>query len=431
MIVSLTWAPARNPFSINTTPWFQWDSGNCLRSLSHGITFGRCGGPGFTQSSIERWLNVRWCGTAGWLPGYSWLVSALHLLGFSLPLAGLLLSWVAMAAAMFLIWFGWAHDLPPIRSFLLLMLFGLFPGAVYSFAIFPLSIALLCIMGSVFRATGERFFVAALFMVFGGLCYPSAWFAAAGLAIGLVLVAIPFGRSTMVRRGLWGVAGLASLPILGLLDWSTVGTALAYFKSQSNYNSGAPGMYFFRLLFTTKTRQQQAIGRFYGEVLAFQALLAAVITGYAACSTSLAWRRGQRAPLQIYPAVVGASVAIGLCSARKRCCFELKHRARCALHCLSSQNAHALARRRHRGSWGYNSSNLATVLLGPSVLVPQRLQQEQATAPAFRIAQDRVQPVTWFIASRAGTGRYSRPSSGLAQRRTTIVGLSASQHSHV
>ena len=312
VIVSLTWAPARNPFSINTTPWFQWDSGNYLSIASHGITFGRCGGPGFPESSIERWLNVRWCGTAGWLPGYSWLVSALHLLGFSLPLAGLLLSWVAMAAAMFLIWFGWARDLPPIRSFLLLMLFGLFPGAVYSFAIFPLSIALLCIMGSVFAATRERFFVAALFMVFGGLCYPSAWFAAAGLAIGLVLVAIPFGRSTMVRRGLWGVAGLASLPILGLLDWSTVGTALAYFKSQSNYNSGAPGMYFFRLLFTTKTRQQQAIGRFYGEVLAFQALLAAVITGYAACSTSLAWRRGQRAPLQIYPAVVGASVAMGL-----------------------------------------------------------------------------------------------------------------------
>ncbi len=233
----------------------------------------------------------------------------------SLPDAGLLISWVAMAGALFLTWWGWCRDLPPVRALLVLVLLGLFPGAVYNFAYFPTSLALALVIGALLAASRERFFVAALLMTLAGLCYPSAIFAALGLAAGLVLVAVPLGRATVARRALWGVAGLGSLLVLGLHDQLAFGHADAFVVMDTAPGlraRGFPGQDFLRLVFRRDTFEQRNIGRPGAALLAGQAVVAVVLAGASAGLAAVGWRRDGPEPSRIYPALVGLAVVVGI-----------------------------------------------------------------------------------------------------------------------
>jgi hypothetical protein len=313
LTVGAAWGQARNPFSFNPNLWTRWDSFNYATIAMHGRTFGRCRSPRF--SALPNPLHMKWCGTAGWLPGYPWLIRAVNLSGIALPKAALLISWIGLATAMFLVWLGWGRDLPLGRALVLLLLFGLFPGAVYNFALFPTSVALACVVGALLAAMRERFLTAALLMFFAGLCYPSSWFAALGLAVGLVLIALPLGEAAIVRRALWGLAGLASLLVLGLHDQFAYGHADAYLLMDSQRGldaKGFPGQDFLRLIFTQNTVEQKLIGRFGGAVLAVQGAVAVSLSGAAAVVAALAWRRKGRDPALLYPALVGIAVVLSV-----------------------------------------------------------------------------------------------------------------------
>jgi hypothetical protein len=300
-IDSIGWGPARNPFTFQPLLWGRWDSLNYGVIAAHGRTFGRCGSPGFPASSVTGYFKETWCGTAGWLPGFPWLTHALGTTGYPLGDSGLLISWLAMATALFLVWFGWGRDLSPVRAGALLLLFGLFPGSVYNFAFFPTSLALAGVVGAVLAATRGRYFIGAILMTLAGLCYPSAWFAAAGLAAGLVIVALPLGLWVVIRRALWGLAGLSSLVILAIHDQIDFGHANAYFVMQSIVGGppvGFPGQPFLK--------------RFGRDALSFQAVLALVLVGGAVIHTTVGWMRKERDAKRVYPAAVGVVVVLGL-----------------------------------------------------------------------------------------------------------------------
>jgi len=317
-IVGTAWGAARIPFTFTTGLWTRWDSTQYLAIAAHGRTFGRCGSPGLPATPASRILHQTLCGTAPWLPGYPWLIRALHATGLSLTDAGVLISWSAMAAAIFLVWLGWGRDLAPGRALLLLVLFGVFPGSVYNFAVFPTAVALACVVGAVLAATRERFLIAALLMTAAGLCYPTGWFAAAGLAVGLVLVALPLGTAAVVRRALWGLAGFGSLLVLGLADQFAFGYADAFFRLDTQRGVGSvvsPGQAFLRLVIQQNSYVQTLIGPFSARVLAFQAVLAVALAGAAAGVTAVAWRHQDRVASRIYPALVGLAVVLGLMAA--------------------------------------------------------------------------------------------------------------------
>lgn len=313
-VVGLSWGPARTPFEFNPYLWARFDSINYLGIAEHDRTFGRCGGPGQPLSGLARLSHDQWCGTAGWLPGFPWLVRVGGALGFSLPDAGLAISWLAMALALFLVWWGWGRDLHPLRALVLLLLIGLFPGAVYNFAFFPTSLALAGTVGAILAASRERFFVAALCMTLAGLCYPSAWFAAVGLAVGMVAVAWPLGAGVMVRRGFWGAAGLASLLVLGLHDQIAFARADAFFVMDAAPGlraKGFPGEDFLRLVFTHHTDEQRHLGRFGAGVLAAQGVLAVALTA-AAAVLGIRHRRERDGTAGLYAALVGVAVVVGI-----------------------------------------------------------------------------------------------------------------------
>jgi hypothetical protein len=311
-VVGVSDAGARNPVNIRGTTWSRFDSLNYLDIARHGVTFGKCAHFHFVGRPIL--YGQKWCGTAAWLPGYPWLIRALHATGVGLNASGVLIAWIATAVALFLAWYGWGRDLSHGRAFLVLLLIGLFPGAVYNFALFPTSVALALVLGALVAANRRRFVVAALLMLGSGLCYPSAWFAAAGFAVALVVVAHRFTPSRQVERALSGLLALSSLLVLMLISkpWN----AFFLIDRQSAVRAnGFPGQEFLRLLFTHDTVSQRLIGIFYGWVLAAQASIAMVLVTVACAIAIRSWRSTSPDVSLVYPAAVGAAVFLGVVAA--------------------------------------------------------------------------------------------------------------------
>ena len=303
LVVGIGWGPARDPFRFSAVPWFHWDSFNYLDIASYGATFGRCSSAAFASQPNK--LDVKWCGTAGWLPGYPWLIDVVHWSGMSMDSAGLLISWVALGVGLFLAWYGWCRDLSAGRALVVMTAFALFPGAVYNFAIFPTSVALACIVGAIIAATRERFWLSAVLMTAAGLCYPAAWFAAIGIAVGLVVVAIPLGPSEMKRRGLWGLAGLSSLVIFAVLN-PGLEDYLTYEFERGVKLPGLPGTQYLKTMVTESSYEQLGLGRVGRFFLALQTVAGSVI------AVAALWLSRARSAQDLYPAYVGAAVFIGL-----------------------------------------------------------------------------------------------------------------------
>jgi len=311
-VVGVAWGPARNPFSFDPNLWARWDTFNYLSIAEQGRTFAKCSSPAFVSQPNP--FSQVWCGTAGWLPGYPWLIKVGHMAGLGWEAGGLLISWVALAVALFLVWWGWGRDLAPGRALAVLLAFGLFPGAVYNLAIFPTSVALALLVGALLTVTRAHYISAALLLTAAGLCYPSAWFAAAGIAVGLVVLAIPLGVDAVIRRAFWGAAGLASLALLVLHDqFAFNGKFNAYFILDTQkylVATGFPGEEFLRTLFTRNTLEQKKLGTFAATMLSVQAAITVILTAAAAVVTAVQWRRRVRDPLQIYPALVAVAVVL-------------------------------------------------------------------------------------------------------------------------
>jgi hypothetical protein len=311
-VVGARWGPARDPLRFEPSLWARWDTFNYGAITQYGRNFGHCDRP--PLSVLANPFHATWCGTAGWLPGYPWLIRMVQTTGITLPNGGLLLSWAATAVAMFLVWFGWGRDLHPVRALLVMVAFGVFPGAVYNFALFPTSIALACAVGAILAATRERFLVAALLMTGAGLCYPSAWFAAVGLAIGMVLVGCTLGVRQVIRRAVWGLAGLGSLVVLAVHDQLAFGHANAYILVTTGPGfdgRGYPGSGFVQLVLHRDTPEQKRIGRTAADALAVQAVVAVATAFLAALSTAWTWLR-TKATGDIYPAAAGLSVVVSV-----------------------------------------------------------------------------------------------------------------------
>ncbi len=312
LVITLAWGPARTVGSLKPDQWIRWDSFNYLWIVQSGNTFGRCGSPGFPMSALERYAHVKWCGNAGWLPGYPLVVKLVATVGIAPDTAGMLVAWLATAAAIFLIWFGWCRDLSWRRALVVLVLFGVFPGAVYNFAIFPTSLALVAVIGAIIVAARRHLFTSAVLMTVAGLCYPSAWFAAVGFAIGLVLIAVPEGRDRIVRNAAWGLAGLSSLVVLAVYDAVSVNVWDAYFVFQQSNVGGFPVTYLLDLLVTATTVQQHLIGRFGARVLSLQVAVILAITGTAAGVAGKAYREHRQDPATTIAACVGVGVVVGM-----------------------------------------------------------------------------------------------------------------------
>jgi len=208
--------------------WSRFDSGIYLEIAAHGYSATRCGIPALFPPHTM-------CGTVGWSPLYPGLIAMLGHLGLPLPVAAMALSILFAYLTLQMIWVligpSWSFS-----HLCCLALAACFPGMVYYYALFPVSLltflAVLCLILFIRR----RFLLAGLV---GALC---TWaFALGPLIVVVLLVAVvlvergPALRHRAARTA--GVALAGFVAVLLLTQW-WVGNWTDYFKDQSKYGNG-------------------------------------------------------------------------------------------------------------------------------------------------------------------------------------------------
>ncbi len=306
VVVGVNSHRGRNPFSFVPLNWMRWDSFNYQAIANHGSTFYACPASSFPAEK----LHLHWCGDAAWFPAYPWLMRLGHGLGLSIPSTGVGISWVCLALALFVLWWGWLRDLHWFRALVLMALFSVFPGAVFNYAIFPMSLTLVLVLAGLASAHRGHFVVMALAMGAAGLCYPLVWPGDIGLTAGLVFVAWPQGRRQVARVACYGMGALVlSIVLLSSVYAGQTGYFNAYYLTarQATTPAGRALLLFYRMLVEQKSVEQRRLGPTARAALSLQILMALVVV---TISSVAAVARRQAA--LVYPAAFAIGVVFGV-----------------------------------------------------------------------------------------------------------------------
>jgi len=134
--------------------WARWDSGHYLAIATTGYEYFSCARIGGRLTDA--------CGNAAWFPLYPWLLKPWIALGVAPATAGVWVSGLGALGMLTALWNAFLR-MRGARGWLVLGMAAVFPGAVYQHAIFPTSLALLCLVLAAFFVVRERWVLAGLF----------------------------------------------------------------------------------------------------------------------------------------------------------------------------------------------------------------------------------------------------------------------------
>jgi len=179
-----------------------------------------------------------WCGNAGWMPGYPLLLHALHGLGLNLRRAGLIASLTLGYGVLLWLWTRFLVALPKPRGLVVLSLAGVFPGAIYSHAVFPISAFLVLAIACLDALRCHRPRLAGVAGAAGALTYATGVLMAP-VAATFALRDAGIARARRWRNALGVTASIVSgfAAVLLFHAW-TLGAWDAFFRVQSSYGHG-------------------------------------------------------------------------------------------------------------------------------------------------------------------------------------------------
>jgi hypothetical protein len=211
--------------------WARYDSGLYASIAEHGYTFFRC-------PAKEAWPPGSWCGTTGWMPLYPWTMELLHRCGLSIFAAGVVVSAIL---SYFVLLTAWTLIGPELRigHLTALALAASFPGLVYFYAVFPISMVVLFALLAILALDRRRYLLAGL------AAAAASWSYATGFVLIPVLAAAApltdWGSSIWNRaKHTMESAGVALAGFLALLAgfWWWAGNWQAFFLDQAKYGNG-------------------------------------------------------------------------------------------------------------------------------------------------------------------------------------------------
>ena len=216
------------PFAATKT-WSRWDSFLYLSIAKGGYTFFRC-------HRQHRHGPERWCGNAGWFPGYPWVVGGLHRLALPLAPTALAVSWLACLGTLVVLWKAFlAGRSRPAASAIALTYAAFAPGLVYLYGLFPLSLLTFCTVAYFALLQRGRWLAAGIAAAAAGITYPVGLVAAPAGAVWLLTQR---GVRPLERlRRLAAVAGpaLAALGLYALDQRLETGRWNAYLLVQRKF----------------------------------------------------------------------------------------------------------------------------------------------------------------------------------------------------
>ena len=280
IVVSALWRAGLDMWSAQS--YVQWDSLWYLLIGEQGITLDPCG-PLFPNRRPDEW-----CGTVGWMPLYPAVFSGVAAVtGWSLATAGWAVSAVFALTGLWLAALVLDRLSPAAMSAnaAVVLLLAVFPGMVWSSAVFPMSMALAMIWGAALLLSHQRRIAAAGVLGLVAITHST----------GLIIVAVAlvwFWWTAWRHRRIpgWETAALM-VPVgaLAVVHQMVVGSWNAYFLVQGTYGH--------RLSAFPVVLVERISGAVGGEVMvpsrwpSVQEALVVVLISTALVATAVAWRR--------------------------------------------------------------------------------------------------------------------------------------------
>lgn len=218
---------------LNSRNFMRMDSGHYTSIADQGYEFISCEGiPGMSLGDH--------CGNCGWFPGYPALIKALT--GLSIPSsdAGFLISIVStcLLAALLFIVLARINDSTLLKRTLVLLLALTFPGQIYLFSVFPLSLAIALILASMLAFQQGKSALASAFAAAAVFCYPGATWYVGALALASLFTQPKLLLDSDSVRKAATVIGIGAAGFLAVLyvHHVTVGQWDAFFLTQEKYD---------------------------------------------------------------------------------------------------------------------------------------------------------------------------------------------------
>jgi hypothetical protein len=200
------------------------DSSIYLWIANSGYTLTRCSGPPFPKGS--------WCGNTAWQPLYPWMIKVVSLVGISQTAAAEILTQVFALGVLVLVW---QFARRSRHAHLIVVLAAVFPGAVYLYTIYPVSLVIFLSL-LLFKLLEQRRYAWAMVPAF---LIPLGY-SSAGAIIGVVgLWWLVFRRLDEWKKGalVVGASVAGYLTFLAVMR-ITVGNWRAEFLSSAKYGIG-------------------------------------------------------------------------------------------------------------------------------------------------------------------------------------------------
>lgn len=154
--------------SMRPEVWARWDSGNYEDITTRGYYWDDC----VDHDRLDLDGN---CTNAAWYPLYPGLMNtAMRLTGTDRATAGVYIAQASALALLLVVWNGLLRRRTDVCGYALLVLAGFFPGGVYYFAEFPISLLCLLLVLQVVMFRKRRWWVGAAAGAAAGLTYPVA-----------------------------------------------------------------------------------------------------------------------------------------------------------------------------------------------------------------------------------------------------------------
>jgi len=179
------------------------------------------------------------CGNAGWLPLYPWLLKLVHLVVPSWAACSVLVSAVAFLGCLLLLWNRFLKTDAGFSPLLLIAFAGFFPGQIWYASGYPISTFLFFVLLAFVFLSRERILLAGLAAGLAAITYSTGFFLI--FVFGLWLLIVQRGkpwllqlRSQLALPGLVtvGSASVLALHQVQLHAWN------AFFKVQAKYGHG-------------------------------------------------------------------------------------------------------------------------------------------------------------------------------------------------
>ena len=208
----------------------RWDSYLYVSIVEDGLFIEYCHGE-FSEMLRERFR----CGTAGWFPGYSYLIDIVDPLVGNPSLVGMWISKIFFALNLVLFSMVAKLDRFNTKSILLVLCFTVFFGSIYYHAVFPISQFIFFALAAIYAQERNKSFLTAFFTFLACITYSTGFILGGVMSLALLIKHYAELRKKILRISLPALGS-----IVGLISHFTVlhfatGRWDAFFMVQSGY----------------------------------------------------------------------------------------------------------------------------------------------------------------------------------------------------